>query len=159
MSKTLLFLAVFCVFCLSACTGTPKKEATQTTKTDSASVVEPLIVGGDADEHGCKASAGYTWSVVKNECIRIFEAGIRLDAKAADLDKTTSAFIVFKSETDEAQAELYLPSEKKSVLLTQDKKNGAGKWANETYVLTQWKGMYTLEDSHKKVLYEGMVAK
>ena len=159
MSKTILFLAFSFVLCLSACTETPKKEAVQTAKTETAPVVEPPIVGGDSDEHGCKASAGYTWSVVKNECIRIFEAGIRLDAKAADLDKTTSTFIVFKSETDEAQAELYLPSEKKSILLAQDKKNGAGKWTNETYVLTQWKGMYTLEDSHKKVLYEGMVAK
>lgn len=159
MTKILLCLAVSFAICLSSCTETPKKETTETTKTETAPVVEPPIVGGDADEHGCKASAGYTWSVVKNECIRVFEAGIRLDAKAADLDKTLSAFIVFKSETDEAQAELYLPSEKKSVLLAQDKKNGAGKWTNEAYVLTQWKGMYTLEDSHKKVLYEGMVAK
>ncbi len=159
MTKILLCLAVSCAICLSSCTETPKKETTETMKTETAPVGEPPIVGGDSDEHGCKASAGYTWSVVKNECIRVFEAGIRLDAKAADLDKTTSAFIVFKSETDEAQAELFVPSAKKSVLLAQDKKNGAGKWTNETYVLTQWKGMYTLEDSHKKVLYEGMVAK
>lgn len=159
MSKKLLLFTFSLVLCISACTETPKKEAAQTATTEMVTVVEPPIVGGDSDEHGCKASAGYTWSVVKNECIRVFEADIRLDAKAADLDKTTSAFIVFKSETDQAQAELYLPSEKKSVLLAQDKNNGAGKWTNETYVLTQWKGMYTLEDSHKKVLYEGMATK
>ena len=155
MSKTALFFIGSFILSLSACTEAPKKEAQQATKTDTITVADAPIAGGDSDEHGCKASAGYTWSVVKNNCIRVFESGIRLNAKAADLDKTLSAFVVFKSETDESQAELFMPSEKKSILLAQDKKNGAGKWTNDAYILTQWKGMYTLEDSHKKVLYEG----
>ncbi len=159
MSKIVLFLVFSYLFSLSACTEAPKKEAQQTAKTDTSLVIDAPMVGGDADEHGCLASAGYTWSVVKNECIRLFEVGIRLNPKAANLDKTTSAFVVFKSETDESRAELFLPSEKKSILLTQDKKNGAGKWANNSYLLSQWKGMYTLEDSQKKVLYEGMIGK
>ncbi len=155
MSKTVLFFIGSCILSVSACTEAPKKEAQQAPKTNTTTVIDAPIVGGDSDKHGCKASAGYTWSVVKNECIRIFESGIRLNPKADDLNKTMSAFVVFKSETDESQAELYLPSEKKSILLAQDKKNGAGKWTNNVYLLTQWKGMYTLEDSHKKVLYEG----
>ena len=159
MSKTILFLVFSYLLSLSACTEAPKKDAQQAAKTDTSLVIDTPMVGGDADEHGCIASAGYTWSVVKNECIRLFEAGIRLNAKAADLDKTTSAFVVFKSETDQSQAELFLPSEKKSILLAQDKKNGAGKWTSSSYVLSQWKGMYTLQDSQKKVLYEGMVGK
>jgi hypothetical protein len=152
MSKTILLLTFSIGLCVSSCTEVPKKEGT---KTEAGTTVSPAIVGADSDEHGCKGSAGYTWSVVKNECIRIFEAGIRLDAKAADIDKTTSAFVVFKSENEEAQAELFLPSSKTSILLAQDKKNGAGKWANKDYVLSQWKGNYTLEDSNKKVLYQG----
>ena len=152
MTKIVFFFSLLCV---CACTEAPKKDAQESAKTDTTTIVDAPIIGGDSDEHGCKASTGYTWSVVKNECIRIFESGIRLNAKAVELDSTFSAFIVFKSETDESQAELFLPSEKKSTLLAQDKKNGAGKWTNDAYVLTQWKGMYTLEDSHKKVLYEG----
>ncbi|NTV44673.1 MAG: META domain-containing protein [Candidatus Yonathbacteria bacterium] len=31
------------------------------------------IVGGDSDEHGCKASAGYSWCEVKNKCLRPWE--------------------------------------------------------------------------------------
>lgn len=31
------------------------------------------IVGNDSDEHGCKASAGYSWCEGKNECIRLWE--------------------------------------------------------------------------------------
>jgi hypothetical protein len=156
MTKTILFLTFSIGLCLSACTEVPKKEAA---KTETPPPPSPAIVGADSDEHGCKGSAGYTWSIVKNECIRVFESGIRLDAKAPDIDKTTSAFVVFKSENDEAQAELYLPSSKTSILLAQDKKVGSGKWENKDYVLSQWKGNYTLEDSKKKVLYQGAAVK
>jgi hypothetical protein len=89
---------------------------TEAPTTPPANVEQPLV-GGDQDAHGCKGSAGYTWSVLKNECIRIFESGVRLDAKAQDLDKTLSAFVVFKSEQDDAQAEIFMPSAKESVLL------------------------------------------
>jgi heat shock protein HslJ len=36
--------------------------------------VAPPIVGGDTDIHGCKASAGYSWSIGENKCIRPWEA-------------------------------------------------------------------------------------
>ena len=117
------------------------------------------VVGGDSDAHGCKGSAGYQWSVVKNECIRLFESGIRLDAKAAGLDKTVSAFVVFKSDADDMQAELFLPSAKGSVLMGKLKKESAGTWKSDTLTLEQWKGMYTLTGKSKQVLYEGSAAK
>jgi hypothetical protein len=31
------------------------------------------IVGGDSDEHGCKASAGYSWDATLAQCIRVWE--------------------------------------------------------------------------------------
>lgn len=31
------------------------------------------IVGGDADQHGCLASAGYMWCGQKQKCLRVFE--------------------------------------------------------------------------------------
>ncbi len=34
---------------------------------------EPPHVGGDTDEHGCDASAGYTWCEPKQKCLRIWE--------------------------------------------------------------------------------------
>jgi len=120
--------------------------------------VEIPMVGGDQDAHGCKGSAGYTWSVVKNECIRIFESGVRLDPKAPNLDKTLSAFVVFKSEQNDAQAEIFMPTSKESILLKKAQDNGAGTWKNDALTLKQWKGMYTLEGKDGKVLYEGAAA-
>ena len=38
------------------------------------------IVGGDRDKHGCIGSAGYQWSEVQQDCIRVFEKGIRMTA-------------------------------------------------------------------------------
>ena len=158
MLKNNLFLMLSISLCLSACAQQqPAKDTQQGAKTEKAPDVP--IAGGDSDEHGCKASAGYTWSVVKNECIRIFSDGVRLDPQAAIADKTLSAFVVFKSDTDDAQAELFIPRVEKSVLLTKEKKEGAGTWKNADYVLTQWKGMYSLEDSKKKLLYQGAVNK
>ena len=116
----------------------------------------PPLRLSDSDAHGCKASAGCTWLVAKNECIRIFETGIRLDAKAKDLDKSLSAFVVFKSDEEDDKAESYLPNEKTSILLDREKKDGAGKWENAAYILTQWKGMYSLEDKKKVLLYQGL---
>jgi len=43
---------------------------------DGSVAIDPRpvpILGGDEDEHGCKASAGYTWCAAKKECIRNWE--------------------------------------------------------------------------------------
>lgn len=32
-----------------------------------------VVVGGDVDQYGCKASAGYSWCAVKNRCLREWE--------------------------------------------------------------------------------------
>ena len=31
------------------------------------------LVGGDSDEHGCKASAGYSWDASMKQCVRPWE--------------------------------------------------------------------------------------
>ena len=33
----------------------------------------PQAIGNDRDEHGCLASAGYTWSEVQKDCIRFLK--------------------------------------------------------------------------------------
>lgn len=138
-----------------ACNQTANKS--QATSQDSVRQATTLMVGNDADEHGCKGSAGYQWSALRNECIRIFETGIRLDPQAAGLDKSLSAFLVFASDTADAQTELFLPGQTQPMLLTKTKAEDAGTWTNATHSLTQWKGMYTLTTVAKtdSVLYEG----
>ena len=41
---------------------------------------QSLKLGGDRDEHGCIGSAGYVWCEVQQDCIRLFEKGIRTEA-------------------------------------------------------------------------------
>ena len=38
-------------------------------------------LGGDRDEHGCIGSAGYVWCEVQQDCIRLFEKGIRMERR------------------------------------------------------------------------------
>jgi hypothetical protein len=46
------------------------------------------VVGGDKDVHGCKASAGYTYSQIKNDCVRVFEQKIKLKEVSSDKSYT-----------------------------------------------------------------------
>ena len=90
-----------CLAILLAACNTQKKQETDN-NSDSLKNI-PQAVGNDRDEHGCLASAGYTWSEVQKDCIRLFEKGIRVDA--AD-GSERSAFIVFSP--DSTLAELFL---------------------------------------------------
>lgn len=73
-------------------------------------IYEPYVkeVGVAMDKHGCNAAAGYMWSEVKKDCIRIFETGIRMNSQT-DKNATSSAFLVFSP--DSLQVELFLPEE------------------------------------------------
>ena len=75
---------------------------------------QPTRVGADRDEHGCIASAGYTFSTLKNGCIRLWEEGISL-LPATPVEGALLAAYVIWADT---QAELFLPSNEKPLLLT-----------------------------------------
>ena len=70
------------------------------------------VVGGDKDKHGCIASAGYTWSEVLKDCIRLWEKGVRV-ADVADKEK--AAYIVFSP--DSLQVELFFSDDRPSEIL------------------------------------------
>ena len=67
---------------------------------------QSLKLGGDRDEHGCIGSAGYVWCEVQQDCIRLFEKGIRTEAVDGS---TASAFIVFSP--DSTRLELFFSDE------------------------------------------------
>jgi hypothetical protein len=149
--KQLVMLLCSLLF-LSNC---QQKSEEKTANTDTTAVGQ--MVGNDLDEHGCKGSAGYVWSVVKNDCVRIFEVGVRLDPQDSTLNQTLSAFAVFANDEKENEfdVEIFLPSlADGSIVLKPIKDDGAGTWDNGSYTLTQWKGMYTLEEG-KKTIYQG----
>lgn len=53
----------------------------------------PPVVGGDADEHGCRASAGYQWCAATAQCERSWEL-----AKEKGFDNTVEGFRGFCGE-------------------------------------------------------------
>lgn len=75
------------------------------------------LVGGDRDEHGCIASAGYRWSRVQQRCIRPFEEGVRL-LPVEDLQDSSAvlaATVIFSA--DSLRAEVLLPDGETSPVL------------------------------------------
>lgn len=83
-------------------------------QTTAASTDTVLMVGNDHDGHGCLGSAGYTWSKVRQDCIRPFETGIRLSS-ATEPDATSCAYLVFS--VDSTRAELFLPDRETTEVL------------------------------------------
>ena len=94
-----------CLICagalLTGCGNDGKKEAETSERKE-----KEAVVGSDKDEHGCIASAGYTWSEVQKDCIRLWEKGVRMNA-VDDAGKTL--FLVFSP--DSTQVELFFSEE------------------------------------------------
>ena len=101
--------------------------------------------GADKDAHGCIASAGYTYSELKKECIRTFEQKIQL--KEIATKGNYNAAVLFNK--DQSKAEIFLKEEKKSVILNRSTK---GIWKNAAYTLTQNKGLVLARN--KKAVYK-----
>lgn len=120
------------------------KKVSQENKTEVKS--EKVMVGGDSDSHGCKASAGYTWSVIKNKCIRIFE-GTKLSHADDGKKYTTAAYVVFEGN----KAELFLDTQKESIIL--ERKSEGDSWTKGNLQLIPWKGYVLKKDG--KIIYTG----
>ncbi|WP_242661144.1 hypothetical protein [Flavobacterium johnsoniae] len=108
---------------------------------------QKVVVGGDADSHGCKASAGYTWSTLKKECIRIFEGTKLSHAEETGKAYTTAAYVIFEGN----KAELFLDTQKESIIL--ERKSEGDSWNKNDYQLIPWKG-YVLKKAGK-IIYTG----
>jgi len=115
----------------------------QEAREDSADVV----VGNDADEHGCKASTGYTWSVLKNECVKLSEVGTVLRHYDEGKEYNTVAYVIFDGD----KAELFLDTQKDAIMLV--RKSEGESWINGDYILIPWKG-YVLKKGDD-IIYGG----
>jgi hypothetical protein len=120
MKKSAFILIAFvCLF--SSCDYIMKRrEANSNSNTANKNVV----LGTDKDENGCVASAGYRWSVIKEECIRPVEECYRLNSidQLATESDVKSVYVVFEEEGD--RAELFLPNSVKSVMLKKTSAKG-----------------------------------
>lgn len=99
MNVKMMFVCLACAGALLVSCGSGREKKTQTAD-------ETEMVGNDKDEHGCIASAGYTWSEVQKDCIRLWEKGVRMTS-VGDAEK--SLFLVFSP--DSTQVELFFSEE------------------------------------------------
>ena len=106
---------------------------------------EILIDGGTTDEHGCIPSAGYQWSKVLKECIRIWETGIKLESVGLDEHPGYGVYIVCNADTSQMEVSLI----GQTTLLTRNKE----KWTAEESDLS-----VVVEDFYF-LLYKGDVLK
>jgi hypothetical protein len=87
--------------------------------TDSKEPISTVpLVGADRDAKGCIGSAGYTWSVVKDSCIRIWEVGtpfVRYEAATGVMDSSTVAYVVLSE--DKQKAEVFFGATDKPVVM------------------------------------------
>ena len=109
----------------------------------------PVIVGSDADSHGCTASAGYTWSVVKNNCIRLWEVGIQLNPINNKKPYTSVATVIIND--DKTTVELFIIGETGSILLDKNAEQG---FAGNRYSLTQENNRWLLKKDNKAIYKE-----
>ncbi len=91
-------------------------------------------VGADRDAHGCIASAGYTYSVVRGGCIRVWEAGTALIPVVPMGDPVLNAYAV-QSENG-TQVEVFLPGVEQGVLLSRDENVDLPMWQGQGWTLT-----------------------
>lgn len=126
---TLLLCSSFIIAsCSNKTAGGKAKDNTPVTDTTKNG-----MVGNDRDEHGCIGSAGYQWSAVLNNCIRIFETGTRLSAAAAVTNKTVDAFAIISA--DNMRAEIYVPELSASGIVLNQTKNNDKSWARDEWLL------------------------
>jgi hypothetical protein len=144
MKKIFLFLIMASAI---SCGKKVSQENTSTTGTTPKEQQKEAVVGGDSDSHGCKASAGYTWSTLKKECIRVFENSTKLNHAEDGKTYSTVSYVIF----DGNKAELFLDTQKESIIL--ERKSEGDSWVNGDWQLIPWKG-YVLKKG-EKILYTG----
>lgn len=142
MKNLILF---FVLVSLSSCNWINSTD--EDVKNDS---IKDLVVGADKDEHGCLSSAGYTWSKINKECVRVF-GGIQLlpiDKQNTD-DETLCVYVLFDDSGN--KAELFMPNQDDSIVLERKSKNNP--WKNDSYELISKQGYVLLKNGTE--IYKG----
>ena len=111
MKKTVIFLAAVLA---AACSAAPDNAAP--------------AVGADRDAHGCIGSAGYTWSAVRQECIRLWEEGTALMPVAEAENPVLVGYVIRSANWKEA--EVFLPNMQNALELTLQVNPAQTQWSD-----------------------------
>lgn len=128
--KTSIYVSIFLALLVSSCDFMLKKEPIK--KPEATFYVDPDVSYTPEDSTQlCDLESGYRYSLIKQECIRIFAEGFRLnpieleegDAQENELeDNDVSCFVVFSP--NKTSAELFLPNQGSGVIVTQTQVKG-----------------------------------
>ena len=111
MKKTVIFLAAVLA---AACSAAPDNAAP--------------AVGSDRDTHGCIGSAGYTWSAVRQACVRLWEEGTALMPVVEIENPVLVAYVVRSANWKEA--EVFLPNTQNALELTLQVNPAQTQWSD-----------------------------
>lgn len=132
---------------LSGCFGTSSTKDVAKDNTAEDSVV---IAGADSDAHGCKASAGYTWSKVLGDCVRLWEVGVALEPTQKDSSSAVLvAYIIFSE--DKKSVEFFAPGSNSEILTAQ-----GDIWQSNTTTLKQSDSSYEIT-TNGNITYKGSI--
>lgn len=145
MKKILFILSI--IFVSQSCKLTDEKPEAEILKQIESKEVMKAV---DKDENGCLASAGYIWSKLNKECIKLF-TGVQLNPidKPQNDDETKSAYIMFSADANEA--ELFLPNAPKTIILSRLAEGQP--WTYQDWQLIPNKGFVLKQGD--KTLYAG----
>lgn len=139
-----LGLIALSVFIFASCQNTQKKVQEQDQE-------DSVTVGMEKNEHPCDAGTGSRWSIMKQDCIKIYDIGFRINPVENPKGKDVVSAIVLMSD-DKSKLELFLPTDTlNSVILN--------KVENYTYQDATYKydADKSLLYSDGKVIYKGNV--
>ena len=84
------------------------------------------VVGGDRDVHGCIPSAGYTYSQLRNNCVKVFNQKIKLKEVNPEGSSTSMTAVIFSKNMK--KAEIFIPHQSaKSIILDREAQAKSGK--------------------------------
>lgn len=86
------------------------------------------VVGADRDAHNCIASAGYTYSAVRGECVRLWEVGTAL-MPVVQIEEPVLAAYVVQDESGK-EAEVFIPGFEQGVVMNRDENADIPTWTS-----------------------------
>ena len=92
------------------------------------------VVGADRDGHNCIASAGYTYSVVRGECVRLWEVGTALTPVVQIEEPVLVAYVV--QDESGKEAEVFLPDITQGLIMSRDDDADIPTWTANGWNLT-----------------------
>lgn len=138
MKKSLLVFGLLFVVC--SCKERIKSTNENFLENDQT---KNIVVGDQTDKEGCLTSAGYIHSKIKNDCVRLFDIGIRLNPKSNPTNENAVLVAYLILSEDGYEAEVFLPSQEESVIFHRIEEGTLWVYqdwlliANEGYILKQ----------------------